>query len=484
MKYPKILYFIVNLLVTVPLGSVAWAVCDIDIDCTGGPTGGYSGGGSTSVDKDEDGVTIADGDCNDLDAEVYPGASEECDGIDNDCNGKIDEGVKTVYYQDYDGDGYANYSVSKQSCTRPSGYLEVTSFKQTDCNDNNKTSYPGAPESCDGLDNNCDGKIDEVCDVTAKTDQDRDGVTVEQGDCNDSEVAVYPGALESCDGFDNNCDGQIDEGVKTIYYPDADEDGYGDGAVSIAACAQPTGYVLAASDCGDANPTQYPTADELCNGIDDNCDGQIDEGSVCPATDDDADGDGFIATEECDDHAAAVHPGAVERCDNQVDDNCNGQADEGCAPPPDPVQIDDDKDGYTAQNDCDDRDPSTYPEAIETCGDDKDNNCDGLRDEGCLMYTTHATYKGGTGLMTAGCSLVLPGEETAAFASDLFAITRIKLLNYGESVLDWIRHEIYWTPITASGTGLAVRGRQSGYDPSHRSAAGGKKPINRRVSPQ
>ena len=105
-----------------------------------------------------------------------------------------------------------------------------------------------------------------------------DGYVTDNTDCNDTNAAVNPGATEVCNGIDDDCDGQIDEGVKTTYYGDADGDGYGDPANTTEACSAPAGYVENDGDCDDTDSAVNPGATEVCNGIDDNCDGQIDEG--------------------------------------------------------------------------------------------------------------------------------------------------------------------------------------------------------------
>ena len=154
---------------------------------------------------------------------MYPGAPEFCDGKDNDCDGSVDEGGGPLWYQDADGDGYGNATVSQQACSKPSGYVANSS------------------------------------------------------DCNDSNAAVHPGAAEACNGIDDDCDGQVDEAVGSLWYQDADGDGYGNATVSQQACSKPSGYVADSSDCNDSNAAVHPGAAEVCNGIDDDCDGQIDE---------------------------------------------------------------------------------------------------------------------------------------------------------------------------------------------------------------
>jgi len=140
-------------------------------------------------------------------------------------------GSGTVYYADADGDGFGNSAVTILACSVPLGY------------------------------------------------------SVDNTDCNDANGAVFPGAIETCNLFDDDCDGQIDEGVGLTFYIDNDGDGYGSDAATVIACEAPTGYVANNDDCDDSNAAISPGLSEVCtNTIDDNCSGVVNEGccSVLP----------------------------------------------------------------------------------------------------------------------------------------------------------------------------------------------------------
>ncbi len=226
---------------------------DLDLDCDGSP-------GSI--------------DCDDSDPTVYPGATEICDGKDNDCDSFVDEG----FDQDLDG-----WSI----CSIP-----------PDCDDNDPNINPGMPEICDGIDNDCSGNAD-------GHDNDGDGFTNICGDCDDNDPAVYPGAPDPCNGIDNNCDANVGIG------PDVDGDGY------ATSC-----------DCDDADPTVYDGAPEICDGKDNDCDFAVDEGFP------DNDFDGVTACTDCNDADPDIYPGNTENCTDGKDNDCNGftdSADPACA---------------------------------------------------------------------------------------------------------------------------------------------------------
>ena len=163
-------------------------------------------GGLSINDLDGDGFSPAQGDCNDNDSLVFPGAEEICDGKDSDCDGGIPDAE-----EDIDADGFL-------ACI-------------DDCDDLNNSVYPGAPELCDDLDNDCDGIIPDDQDI------DGDGQTACQGDCNDLNSEVWYGNQEECNFLDSDCNGLVD---------DIDNDGDGH-----SMC--PSG-----GDCDDSDPFAYP----------------------------------------------------------------------------------------------------------------------------------------------------------------------------------------------------------------------------------
>ena len=225
------------------------------------------------------------------------------------------EPASIVYYADADGDGYGDPASSLQASVAPPGYVT----DDTDCDDSDDSVNPGAAEVFDGIDNNCDGVTDEGVIPTATAtptltptptveveltfyfeDFDLDGwggdnfveAVVEPpgyigitGDCDDFDPEVYPGAIEVADGKDNDCDGEIDEGITMLFYEDLDADTYGGpnsapAIVTPAGLLIPPGYVAMSGDCDDANPAVNPGAAEVFDGMDNDCDGEIDEGVI------------------------------------------------------------------------------------------------------------------------------------------------------------------------------------------------------------
>ena len=131
-----------------------------------------------------------------------------------------------------------------------------------------------------------DGYGDDTASITACAEP--SGYTDDDSDCDDGEAAVNPDATELCDGVDNDCDGLVDDddssGASDIptWYADDDLDGYGDALETIEACAQPSGYVADDSDCDDLDSDINPGAAEPCNAVDDDCSGTVDDGGTCP----------------------------------------------------------------------------------------------------------------------------------------------------------------------------------------------------------
>jgi len=393
-------------------------------------------------------------DCNDANPSVHPGAAEVCDGQDNDCDGVVDEGgacgtcgngIREAGEGCDGGDfggltcqdlGYAGGSLLCNQCV-----LDARDCTNAVCGD----GVIDAGEACDGA--NLNGQSCQslgytggvlACsagctfDTTACTgcpDADLDGHTSSAcggADCDDTRSNVFPGAAEVCDGRDNDCDGVVDEGGAcgtcgdgilqggeacdgaNLNGQSCQSLGYTGGVLGCSAgctfdttactgCADADGDTFPGSGCGgtdcdDANPSVHPGAAEVCDGVDNDCDGVVDEGGACGTC-----GDGILQGGEACDGAnlggqscqSQGYTGGVLACSAGC--TFDTTACTGCA----------DADGDTfpgsgcGGTDCNDANPSVHPGAAEVC-DGQDNDCDGVVDEGGACGTC------GNGIREAG----------------------------------------------------------------------------------
>ena len=337
----------------------------LDDDCNSSTFADTAG----EVDIDGD-LSLSCEDCDDADPLNTPGAIEICDGQDNNCNLLDDFGNAGVGGQETDGDGDGSMGCA-------------------DCDDSNAANFPENQEFCDGLDNDCNG-IADFDPTYGEFDLDGDGV-LRCDECDDSDSANYPGNAEVCDNQDNDCDGIIDENDASdasTWYRDEDEDGYGSPTVTTVACNLPAGYVGADSDCDDQDEDVNVAANEVCDGIDNDCNDAVDEPEALDSTtwylDQDGDGYGDLATStlscsrptgyvddntDCNDSDDAINPGEIEIWYDGVDQNCDGNDD------------DQDADGFGHEDDCDDQDATVNPGMSEIWYDGVDQDCDGNDDD-------------------------------------------------------------------------------------------------------
>ena len=411
-------------------GVTAGSDCDDAVATTFRGTAQFDSSTACMADADNDGYGdtsaptggTAGTDCDDATSSTNPGASETCNGVDDDCDGTVDDGVLFNWYQDTDGDTYGNPSVSTQSCTQPTGYVR----SQTDCDDSDGNTFPGSASSDSAsacmTDDDGDGygDLNPAGGVTAGTD------------CDDTDSSTNPGATEACDGVDNDCNSVIDDGATSNFYRDTDGDLYGNPSSRVTACSAPSGYVTDNTDCDDADASTRP-------GIATN-----ETSSAACMTD--ADGDGYgddtpsaaTATSgtDCNDANANVSPGDVEVCDSaNVDEDCDGLADDN-----DPSvtntttwYLDSDGDSYgtsattlvqceqptsyvTVAGDCDDSTAAANPGATEAC-DTIDNDCDGSIDEGLTNNTWYLDIdEDGYGAAASGSSVAQCSNPTSSGA--------------------------------------------------------------------
>ncbi|MEC7985444.1 MAG: putative metal-binding motif-containing protein, partial [Myxococcota bacterium] len=169
------------------------------------------------------GYVSSNTDCDDTKPTVYPGATEYCNNLDNDCNGDIDDNAVDAFYwyADLDRDDFGDATDSIYQCDQPFSYI------------------------------------------------------LDANDCDDGDSDIHPDAEELCNGRDDNCDGAVDNDTIDflVYYLDADEDGFGDPNTEIEDCELPSGYVIDNTDCNDTDALIHPDAEEDCDGVDQNCSG-------------------------------------------------------------------------------------------------------------------------------------------------------------------------------------------------------------------
>ena len=309
-------------------------------------------GDACEDDTDGDGVDNAQ-DCKPNDPAIHPGAEEQCDGADNDCNGLIDEG-----YPDFDGDDIKNCIDDDDD--------DDGDPDDSDCASLEPAVHHLATEECDGVDNDCDGEIDEELGT----------VTCGKGACTHTVAVCENGAptncdpyeqaaIESCDGIDNDCDGLVDEDL-------------GFAICGLGACMH-TGPNCENGQEVICDPQEGAQA-EVCDGLDNDCDGKTDEELGQKAC---GKGQCYHTVKACvggEEQQCDPFAGAQKEVCDGADNDCNGETDEGlgtstCGLGECEHTVDKCVDG--AQQICNPLE-GAQPEAC----DGLDNDCNGLLDDG------------------------------------------------------------------------------------------------------
>jgi alpha-tubulin suppressor-like RCC1 family protein len=378
------------------------------------------------------GFATVDDDCDDEAPNVHSAQVEICDGVDNDCDDTVDESPAAVtWFLDGDDDGFGDPGATMVSCVPLPGY----SLRGTDCDDEDPARNPGEVEICNGVDDDCNGRADARIGPGDTEDDDLDGEAdancpIAGPDCNDRDPLTFEGAPEYCDGRDNDCNGMVDDGTaEGRWYRDDDGDTFGDGtAPSVMSCDLVAGYIPRDGDCDDGDPARHPGRIERCDGVDQDCDDAIDEGSDRRGFFVDGDDDGFgsgtpvIACSlpegavenaaDCNDGNASIGAATPWWRDGDMDGAGAGIPDVACTAPSGRVGNDDD---------CDDEDVLVRPGAVERCNGANDD-CDATIDEGasatCSIPNATAVCMAGAceldecAMGFDDCSAAMPGCES------------------------------------------------------------------------